>query len=210
MSKAINKKKSGFTLIELLFALALLGFMLTIGISTFIGVFRFYNWSTNIRQSQQQARSLMETLTREIRLQKVVRTYQAVPPGVTIDYDNGICLNSPEDPQKSKSILLHFSGRIEVIKTEYTQSNCVSSSALTPTVIAGGDQLRVGRLSFSQVFGARPVAGTIQVDPSVIIDLRVATGARAEVAPGGGFTCPPADSFCGTANFITAVNGKHP
>ena len=35
----------GFTLIELVFATTLLGIMLTLILSTFVGVFRFYVWA---------------------------------------------------------------------------------------------------------------------------------------------------------------------
>jgi prepilin-type N-terminal cleavage/methylation domain-containing protein len=218
MSIKRHNTRGGFTLIELLFAMALLGFMLTITVTTFIGVFRFYNWSNYTRQTQQQSRNLVETITREIRFQKVVSTGKDTPSSVTIDYDNSICLNDPTDTQKSKKILQHFAPRVEVIKVEYNRANCNTSPSINPplvansTVLGGGNQLRIGRLSFEQVYGATgpPAPGASQIDPSVIVDLRVATGANAVAATGGGYVCDPLDNFCGTANFTTVVNGKHP
>ena len=200
-----HHKRAGFTLIELLFAMALLGFMLTITISTFIGVFRFYNWSNYTRQTQQQARSLMETLTREIRFQPVVRVYDSASMG----YNNAICVNST-DNKSSKRIAQQTT---QVVKIEYNIPECglnlgslPAGSAGPPIILASGPQLRIGSLRFAEILGYN---GASTNNPSVRMHLQVATGTLA-VPTGGGFVCNPGDNFCGTADFTTVVNGRQP
>jgi prepilin-type N-terminal cleavage/methylation domain-containing protein len=66
-----NIRKNGFTLVELLFACAILGFMLTITLTTFIGVFRFYLWARTTRTTQEAARQTLNTITREVQSNQI-------------------------------------------------------------------------------------------------------------------------------------------
>jgi prepilin-type N-terminal cleavage/methylation domain-containing protein len=194
MSKTTHR--GGFTLIELVFAIALLGFMLTITLSTFIGVFRFYNWSNTTRQSQQQARTLLETLTREIRLKKVVSST-----------GNSICLRPVDQPATSESINLSSNN---VVMQTFGTADCSGVGGTSTTL--NGPRLVVQSLSFGIVYGAQGipvVAGGTKINPTVVIGLNTIIG-NAVALPGGGIGCATTDNFCSTAKYNTAVNGLAP
>jgi len=66
MKIKITFNKRGFTLIEHLFSVIILGFMLTICLSTFVGIFRFYTWSSTTRTTQSTARQAMDIISRDV------------------------------------------------------------------------------------------------------------------------------------------------
>jgi len=181
--------KNGFTLVELLFACAILGFMLTITLVTFIGVFRFYIWSRTTRTTQEAARQVLNTMTRNIQDRKI---YQITGSG------QNLCLNSvtPTVNEKSSEIYLDTTTHV-VAQQPFADVNCQNSSA-SPTIISP-QSVAITALKFTQVKGPGPSPTT-----SVVIDMEVTNGVVDTVGPNAG-KCRPADNFCDQATFTTAV-----
>jgi len=194
MSKYKVHTRKGFTLVELLFSIAILGFMLTITLSTFIGVFRFYNWSKTTRTTQQSARDTLDIITREVRSGKVF----------TINSDK-LCINRTDGFIINGQLV--GSERIDLNDTQQFQikyfkdADCPGSSA-TPldTVAISSPNVKVTDLVFRSVLG--PEFTTNPSTPatrSVIVFFNVING-----TPVSG-ECAPGDNFCDKAAFTTAV-----
>lgn len=190
MNKKIIQKKelgrNGFTLVELLFACAILGFMLTITLVTFIGVFRFYIWSKTTRTTQEASRQVLTTMTREIQSRQISSVR-----------DNGtfLCLKDPSSiSQPSYSISLD-KGRI--LTHGYSDKDCSTVLAGSVSTISA-QTITVSNLKFTQVNGPT-ISPLIVPAKSVTIDMQVTNGNAVNGV------CAPADNFCDQATFTTAV-----
>ena len=81
----VRTKPAGFTLIELVFAITILGIMLSLAMVATIGMLRFYVFSNQVRQNQENGRNMLDTMTREIRFGQLV-----VPNGAA--QTNEVCV----------------------------------------------------------------------------------------------------------------------
>lgn len=97
-SSTNHSKTKGFTLIELLFATIILGVMLTMTITTFIGVFRFYTWAGTTRVNQQNARQIIDDISRLISSRTVNTSASTRNPDGTY---SDICLDGAGQDRKS-------------------------------------------------------------------------------------------------------------
>lgn len=189
-----NNEAKGFTLIEFLFATALLGFMLSMTIVTFIGVFRFYIWAGTTRTNQASARQVMDTMTREIASHRIVSAAA-----------NSICLVDPNTPSPttSKAILLNDSNVIET--QDYSDGTC--STAVGDAKIISNDNLKVTSLVFTLVTESisptRNSGNSLAFRQSAIINMSITNN-----SPGGSLTCSPGDNFCDQADFLTAISER--
>ncbi len=201
--KQLQQRNKGFTLVELLFAIAIMGFMLTITLSTFIGVFRFYNWSKTTRTSQQAARDTLDTITREIRTGKISTSYAMTPTSLCINRTDGFI--SPGGlPVKSEKIELN-SGQFQL--GYYSTIDCPSNSFETVNISSPN-------VEFANIPGTPPAsddpvfkivkgpfisgAATTQ---SVVVTFIVTTGNPDTITR----KCIIGDNFCDQATFKTAV-----
>lgn len=197
----MNKKiiqNSGFTLIELLFSIALIGFMLTIMLTTFIGVFRFYNWSKTTRNTQVAARSTLDTITKEIRTGKI---YSVTGSKMCVNRTDGLVINSL--PVKSELIQLNGT-RFEILY--FSGDNCSvsgGSTLLQTDVVSSADVKFATPVSgsvFRLVKGPAPDTPTNPKPQSVIVSFRAVNG-----QPAADGKCAPSDNFCDISTFTTAV-----
>lgn len=85
MKKIDNK---GFTLVELLLAMAFFSFILLFITTGFIVVNRAYNKGITVKLIQDEARSTMEKLVREVRSANTVTEDASVPGCITINSDS--------------------------------------------------------------------------------------------------------------------------
>jgi prepilin-type N-terminal cleavage/methylation domain-containing protein len=180
--------RRGFTLVELLFACAILGFMLTITLVTFIGVFRFYLWSRTTRTTQEASRQVLNTMTREIQARQIVS-----PVG-----GSSLCLKDPVATPTEKSLKLFL--RANTIQTQsYTDVACQNATAGSAPTIISANAVSITSLTFAQVNGPGP-----DVAKSVTIDMQATNGIPETTGPNAG-KCRPTDNFCDQASFTTAV-----
>lgn len=70
--KRLPKTQPGFTFVELMFAIVVLGTMLSLTMTIFVGMLRFYTFSNQIRQNQENGRNILDTMDREIRFSQLV------------------------------------------------------------------------------------------------------------------------------------------
>lgn len=84
--KKTPKTQPGFTFVELMFAIVVLGTMLSLTMSIFVGMLRFYTFSNQIRQNQQNGRNILDSMDREIRFSQLVDAAVKNDPGVKSDY----------------------------------------------------------------------------------------------------------------------------
>ncbi len=186
-------QKNGFTLIELLFSIALIGFMLTIMLTTFIGVFRFYNWSKTTRTNQIEARKVMDIITKDVRSGKIAATYGG---GICINRTDGLLIN--DIPVKSELINTNSASQFQI--QYFSNIDCYSSAG--PSVIRTdtitSSNIKITNPNFIPVSG--PISGVVNPPKSVVITFTVVNG-----TPAADGKCAPGDNFCDTATFTTAV-----
>lgn len=185
----LNETK-GFTIIELVFATTLLGIMLTLILSTFVGVFRFYVWAGTTRVNQEYARQLVDDISRTIQTKKI---YSATT--------GSICLNNyVTDPIGST--------KIELVGTvvNYNNYNVYDCSGAASSIQAvSNPNLKINNLNFTKVYGAynnsEPDTG---LKNSAIIYLKTTNG----IVDPATTKCRLGDNFCDQAEFITAVSER--
>lgn len=192
MEKSANKFSSGFTLIEFLFATVLISVMLTIVLTTFIGVFRFYVWSSTTRNNQSYTRDLLDSIGREVRSHKI---YSATTSEICLSKSN------PSSIQKTEKIYLQNN---KVLLQEYSGDNCTSPLIGVEKSISN-PALSVNQLDFLVINGALNSDSFISAHPeflrkSVTINLKVTNGILVSGA------CAPTDPFCDQVQYVTAEN----
>lgn len=184
-------QNSGFTLIELLFSIALIGFMLTIMLTTFIGVFRFYNWSKTTRNTQVVARNVLDIITKEVRTGKI---YGSSGSFICINRTDGFSVSDIQVKSEKISVV---SNQFQI--QYYSGINCSTSTLLTPTNIISPSNMTITNSSFSVVNG--PNVDSVKNPPnSVVVTFTVVNG-----KPAADGKCTPGDNFCDLATFTTAV-----
>lgn len=203
--KKKNTHSSGFTLIELLFATAILGFMLTITLTTFIGVFRFYVWSGVTRTNQSASRELLSTITRDVAERNIVSV------GNTINGQNtSVCLAQTTPGSTITTIKLEQAGTT-ITSTQYSDNTCSSPIAGT-TVVISNPTMNVSSLGFEKIDGALNNPLLSSPDPSQQLLLRSSLQIRLTTTNGTVDTttgkCRPADSFCDQSSYVTAVTER--
>lgn len=205
MNKFIIQKKhkpQGFTLVELLFATAILGFMLSITLITFIGVFRFYIWAGTTRTSQESARQLLDDMTREIAAKKII---SARTNGSTL------CMSDPDIANPTSYTAIQLLGTQVQILT-FTDDQCTLLDNTAPVTIISNPNLNVTQLDFTIVSGAVNGFGTLISNPnaslvhkSATINMTITNGLVDPATQ----ACRPGDNYCDVAGYNTAVTERN-
>lgn len=198
ISSQHTRKPKGFTLIELVFATAILGFMLTITLTTFIGVFRFYVWAGTTRTNQESARQVMDVMSREIASKKIVSSRD---PSV-------ICLADPTIPNPTVYDAIVLAGS-QIEKRTYTNDQCNEGDVLVEVI--SNQNLRVSVLNFVIINGAlnNPLGGNLNpkralLHKSATINMTIVNSQNPGITQ-----CPPGDNFCDVASYVTAVTERN-
>jgi len=191
-------RPSGFTLIELLFATAILGFMLTVTLVTFIGVFRFYVWSGVTRTNQSSAREVLDVMARDIAERQVVATSNA---------GKSVCLAQSSPGNGLPTIQISQTGTT-ITTQEYSDDLCQNVVANSTKTISN-PSMNVTFLEFQKIEGAlnNPILtgpNANQLRPSVEINITITNGTVDPVLN----NCRAGDTFCDQAKFVTAVTQR--
>ena len=203
----------GFTLIELLFATIILGVMMTMTITTFIGVFRFYTWAGTTRINQQNSRQIMDDISRLI-------ASRTVNDGAIVQNPNGtyssLCLVNEGGESirlDSGQLLAQKLGSTDptykVTVYSYDNPNCESEFDSFKE-ISDNINTKVTKLEFDILYGAlnNNIYTSDPDDPrlkrSVEFTIDVINGTP---IPGTN-DCKVGDNFCDKATYTSAVSER--
>jgi prepilin-type N-terminal cleavage/methylation domain-containing protein len=184
------KYTQGFTLIELVFATTLLGIMLTLILSTFIGVFRFYVWAGTTRVNQEYSRQLIDDISRTIQSKKITSVGAS-----------SICLSN-YDTEPIGSTKIQLDGTV-VNNYSYSVIDC--SGAATSTKVISNPNMKVNILNFVIIYGAyNNVEPAATLKKSATIQMTTTNG----VVDPTTLKCRVGDNFCDQATFNTAASER--
>ena len=191
--------QKGFTLIEHLFSIIILGFMLTIVMTTFVGVFRFYVWSTTTRNNQAYARQTLDTVTREISSHRIY-----YDTATKTNPDTAICLVDPNDPNPTLSEAISFTNSTVVIE-QHNNGTCTSVISGSTKVISNPNMnvlSDVLKSNFMLINNSINNSYNPQgYHKSVVINMTVVNG----VLSSSTNSCRSGDVFCDKSVFVTAT-----
>lgn len=195
-----NTQQLGFTLLELLFAIMLMGVMLSIALVAVIGMLRFYVFSNQVRQNQENGRNMLDTMTREIRFGKLLY------PKDTIPKSDRVCIM---DKSNNRLIQYQFSAPNLLRSTfSYTSTtpptDCTTGGGailVTPAKKVNLEKMRVVAFESTKTKGADIEVNTDVA--AVLLKLSYITG---QPDPTDASKCKIADIYCSNLVLNTAVN----
>jgi len=205
--KILRKHQSGFTFVELIFAITIMGSMLAIAMVVVIGTLRFYVFSNQVRQNQENGRNIVDTMTRELRFGELV-----IPSatGSPLSPSSRICIVDDTNKQLIDYKLdgTNLDGT-NLVRTTLSYSpgflNCdedTTSAKLTKIITRGPinlDKMKVSNFSVVRTSGAR---GGNDKASAVTIGLSYTTGLP-EAADG---KCATGNIYCSGLTLNTAIN----
>ena len=196
--KILRKHQSGFTFVELIFAITIMGSMLAIAMVVVIGTLRFYVFSNQVRQNQENGRNIVDTMTRELRFGELVM------PSATGSPPSRICI--VDDP--NKQLIDYKLDGTNLVRTTLSYSpgflSCdedTTSAKLTKIITSGPinlDKMKVSNFSVVRTSGAR---GGNDKASAVTIGLSYTTG-----LPEAGGECLTGNIYCSGLTLNTAIN----
>lgn len=207
-----HNETQGFTLIELLFATIILGVMLTMTITTFIGVFRFYTWAGTTRVNQQNARQIMDDISRLIASRKVNTNTPASTRKPDGTYSS-LCFYG--EGQESIKISLNYgnflTNKVTVDRYAETENDCVGQ-LISRGEISDNINTKVTKLEFVVVYGALNNSIYSNSDPDIQANLKKSVEFTIDVINGtpsqGTDNCMVGDNFCDKASYTSAVSER--
>ena len=199
--KILRKHQSGFTFVELIFAITIMGSMLAIAMVVVIGTLRFYVFSNQVRQNQENGRNIVDTMTRELRFGELV-----IPSatGSPLSPLQEICIVD----DTNKQLIDYKLDDTNLVRTTLSYSpgflNCdedTTSAKLTKIITSGPinlDKMKVSNFSVVRTSGAR---GGNDKASAVTIGLSYTTG-----LPEAGGECLTGNIYCSGLTLNTAIN----
>ena len=198
--KILRKHQSGFTFVELIFAITIMGSMLAIAMVVVIGTLRFYVFSNQVRQNQENGRNIVDTMTRELRFGELVM------PSATGSPSSEICIVDDTNKQLIDYKLDKLKG--DLVRTTLSYSpgflSCdedLNPAKLTKIITSGPinlDKMKVSNFSVVRTSGAR---GGNDKASAVTIGLSYTTG-----LPEVGGECLTGNIYCSGLTLNTAIN----
>ena len=196
--KILRKHQSGFTFVELIFAITIMGSMLAIAMVVVIGTLRFYVFSNQVRQNQENGRNIVDTMTRELRFGELVM------PSATGSPPSRICIVD----DTNKQLIDYKLDGTNLVRTTLRYSpgflSCdedTTSAKLTKIITSGPinlDKMKVSNFSVVRTSGARGGNGKAS---AVTIGLSYTTG-----LPEAGGECLTGNIYCSGLTLNTAIN----
>ena len=196
--KILRKHQSGFTFVELIFAITIMGSMLAIAMVVVIGTLRFYVFSNQVRQNQENGRNIVDTMTRELRFGELVM------PSATGSPPSRICIVD----DTNKQLIDYKLDGTNLVRTTLSYSpgflSCdedTTSAKLTKIITSGPinlDKMKVSNFSVVRTSGARGGNGKAS---AVTIGLSYTTG-----LPEAGGECLTGNIYCSGLTLNTAIN----
>jgi len=193
MKKIISPARPGFTFVELLFAIVVMGTMFALALVVFVGMLRFYVFAGSVRTNQENARNVLDTISRDVRFGQLI------------------------EPSVSGSILcVYKKAERRVVRYNLTLAKVINKSTSANTFdSAPGDCSNISFSPAQSVFNTNATAAAFEVIKvagskptvysgvsSVAIKLQVITGTPAV----GGITCASNNIYCNSLTLNTAVN----
>ena len=196
--KILRKHQSGFTFVELIFAITIMGSMLAIAMVVVIGTLRFYVFSNQVRQNQENGRNIVDTMTRELRFGELVM------PSATGSPPSRICIVD----DTNKQLIDYKLDGTNLVRTTLSYSpgflSCdedLNPAKLTKIITSGPinlDKMKVSNFSVVRTSGAR---GGNDKASAVTIGLSYTTG-----LPEAGGECLTGNIYCSGLTLNTAIN----
>ena len=196
--KILRKHQSGFTFVELIFAITIMGSMLAIAMVVVIGTLRFYVFSNQVRQNQENGRNIVDTMTRELRFGELVM------PSATGSPPSRICIVD----DTNKQLIDYKLDGTNLVRTSLSYSpgflSCdedLNPAKLTKIITSGPinlDKMKVSNFSVVRTSGARGGNGKAS---AVTIGLSYTTG-----LPKTDGKCATGNIYCSGLTLNTAIN----
>ena len=199
--KILRKHQSGFTFVELIFAITIMGSMLAIAMVVVIGTLRFYVFSNQVRQNQENGRNIVDTMTRELRFGELV-----IPSatGSPLSPLQEICIVD----DTNKQLIDYKRVGPNLVRTTLSYSpgflSCdedLNPAKLTKIITSGPinlDKMKVSNFSVVRTSGARGGNGKAS---AVTIGLSYTTG-----LPKTDGKCATGNIYCSGLTLNTAIN----
>jgi len=195
MKKIISPARPGFTFVELLFAIVVMGTMFALALVVFVGMLRFYVFAGSVRTNQENARNVLDTISRDVRFGQLIEPSAAVSTG------NTLCVYKKADRTVVK---YELDTDIKVLN-KYTSANQDSAPPdcdITFDTAQSVFNARATAAAFEviKVAGSKPTV--YSGVSSVTIKLQLITGTPAD----DGVTCASNNIYCNSLTLNTAVN----
>lgn len=200
-----NKRLNGFTFIELIFAITVMGVLFSLATTVIIGMIRFYTFTNTVRTNQQNARSILNTVSKDaadgqVEIINLAGTDSSI-----------LCI------KKSSEIITYSLEKISGILTRRSynsqfQDNCQQLVGRTVVSETKMNDQKLIIYAFKQSLlsqGARTVANNNVT--SLILEATFVTSNSAPqdlltVQGNEGYSvCVPGDIYCNTLRLNTAV-----
>jgi len=185
------RTRPGFTFIELLFAIVVMGTMFALALVVFVGMLRFYVFAGSVRTNQENARNVLDTISRDVRFGQLIE-----PSGS--GSSSTLCVYKKADRKVVRYVLTGGAINKSTSTDNYDSApaNCIIDFDAAQSVF----NTRATATAFEvvKVRGAVPTVYTAV--SSVTIRLQVITG-----NPVGG-VCITKDIYCNSLTLNTAVN----
>ena len=189
------RTRPGFTFIELLFAIVVMGTMFALALVVFVGMLRFYVFAGSVRTNQENARNVLDTISRDVRFG------QLIEPSGSIS-SNTLCVYKKADRTLVKYVLA--SGSVVLRKStsaatyDSAPANCSGTFGTAQSVL--NTNAKAAAFVLYEVGGAGTTAypGVL----SVRIRLQVITGTPDST----GLACASNNIYCNSLTLNTAVN----
>ena len=189
--------RPGFTFIELLFAIVVMGTMFALALVVFVGMLRFYVFAGSVRTNQENARNVLDTISRDVRFGQLIE-----PSGAGTS--NTLCVYKKADRTVVRYVLA--SGAINKSTSAATYDSAPTDCTTATVTNFGAAQSVLNTNATAAAFAVVKVggAGTTVYSgvSSVTIQIQVITGTPAA----GGVTCATNNIYCNSLTLNTAVN----
>jgi|GEM_PF-1577866 len=188
--------RPGFTFIELLFAIVVMGTMFALALVVFVGMLRFYVFAGSVRTNQENARNVLDTISRDVRFGQLIEPSKSGP--------DTLCVYKKSD-RRVVRYNLTLGPEAKVINKS-TSANTFDSAPddcfiiFSPAQSVFNTNVTAANFNVSQVAGSKPTA--YPGVSSVTIRLQVITGTPVT----GTDTCASNNIYCNKLTLNTAVN----
>ena len=196
MKKIISPARPGFTFVELLFAIVVMGTMFALALVVFVGMLRFYVFAGSVRTNQENARNVLDTISRDVRFGQLIEPSAAVSTG------NTLCVYKKADRTVVKYEKLSGSNVINKSTSAATYDSAPGDCDIifSPAQSVFNTNTTAANFDVVQVAGSKPTA--YPGVSSVTIRLQVITGTPVT----GTDSCASNNIYCNSLTLNTAVN----
>lgn len=188
----------GFTFIELLFAIVVMGTMFALALVVFVGMLRFYVFAGSVRTNQENARNVLDTISRDVRFGQLIEPSAAVPTG------NTLCVYKKADRTVVKYEKPFASNVINKYTSGATYDSAPANCATTTVTNFGTAQSVFNTRATATVFDVMKVAGSKPTAYPGVLSVEI----RLQIITGNSVngSCATKDIYCNSLTLNTAVN----